>query len=77
MCSVEADLAAALDGLLVEVVGAAPGAVKAGLEAVADVKSRLMAPLVSALAVRFSRSPPPQSASRQSRRERPANPPYR
>jgi hypothetical protein len=34
------DLAAALDGLLVEVVGAAPGPAKAGLEAVADVEEQ-------------------------------------
>ncbi len=36
-----ADLAAALDGLLVEVVGAAPGPVEAGLEAVADVEEQV------------------------------------
>jgi hypothetical protein len=35
------DLAAALDGLLVEVVGAALLAVKGGLEAVADVEEQV------------------------------------
>ena len=51
------DLAAAFDGLLVELVGTAFGAIKGGLEAVADVEEQVDGADGVGVAVMRSRSP--------------------